>query len=226
MNALRAIVFALLFTAATVPIFAGTAIAELARPGAIFAWRRGWGAVFMWLARHVLGIRLVVLGAPPRAGIVAGKHQSLYETLALMTLIPDPAVVLKRELLAIPLWRFFARRAAALPVDREASAAAMRALLRGAMLARAQGRPILIFPEGERVMAGAAPPLKPGVMGLYARLGLPVTPLALDTARVWPKRGWPRPGVTRFAFGEPIPPGLPRAVFEARLHAAINAAPA
>ena len=222
----RALVFVLAFFVATVPIFLGTALAELLRPGSIFAWRRLWARVFLWLARAVLGIRLVVLGTPPLTGIVAGKHQSLYETLALMTLIPDPAVVLKRELLAIPLWRFFARRAGALPVDREASARAMRAILRGALDAKAKGRPILIFPEGERVPLNSAPPLKPGVVGLYARLGLPVTPLALDSGHAWPKRGWPRPGTIHFAFGEPIPPGLPRATFEARLHAEINRAPA
>lgn len=223
---IRALAFVLAFFLATVPIFLGAGIAEAARPGAIFAWRRAWGRVFLWLARALLGIRLVVRGVPPAGGIVAGKHQSLFETLALMTMLDRPAVVLKRELLAIPLWRFFARRTGSLPVDRDASTAAMRAILSGARAASAKGATILIFPEGHRVEHGCAPPLKPGIAGLYARLGLAVTPLALDSGRVWPKRGWPRPGIVHFAFGDPIPPGLPRAAFEARLHAAINQAPA
>jgi 1-acyl-sn-glycerol-3-phosphate acyltransferase len=88
----------------------------------------------------------------------------------------------------------------------------------------AAGRPILIFPEGTRVLPGEQPPLRAGFAGLYRSLNLPVVPVALDSAKVSPRRSFiKRPGTVTFRFGDPIPPGLPRAEAEARVHAAINA---
>ena len=224
MRALRFGLFVLLFVGASVPIYLATALAELAQPGSIHAGARLWGRVFRRLARAVLGIRLEVRGrVPAGACIVAAKHQSLYETIALMEVLGSPGVVLKRELLAVPLWRFFTRRHDTMPIDREQGAGALRGMLRTARRVAAAGRAILIFPEGTRVPPGAAPPLKPGVSALYQLLGLPVVPLALATAAVWPGGGLPRSGTALFAFGTPIPPGLARADFEARLHAAVNA---
>ncbi len=220
----RFALFAALFAGASVPIYLGTALAELLRPGGVHVGARLWGRIFRRLARSVLGIRLVVRGEVPRGPvIVAAKHQSLFETLALLDLLDSPAIVLKRELLAIPLWRFFAARHGAMPIDRDEGASAMRAMLRTARAATGQGRAILIFPEGTRVAVGDAPPLKPGVSALYQLLRLPVVPLALDTGMLWPASGAPRSGTATFTFGEAIPPGLPREAFEARLHAAINA---
>jgi 1-acyl-sn-glycerol-3-phosphate acyltransferase len=87
----------------------------------------------------------------------------------------------------------------------------------------AEGRPIVIFPEGTRVLPGEQPPLQPGFAGLYKALGIPVVPVAIDSGLVWPRRSWvKRPGIITFRFGEPIPPGLPRQEAEARVHAAIN----
>ena len=221
---LRYGLFGLLFAGASVPIYLGTAAAELALPGAVHRGARLWGQVFLWLACAVLGIRLEVRGARPTgAAIVAAKHQSFFETVALLSVLDSPAVVLKRELLALPLWRFLSGRHQSMPVDREQGAAALRAMLKSARAATAGGRALLIFPEGTRVVVGDAPPLKPGVSALYALLRLPVVPLALDTGRVWPPGDVPRAGTAVFAFGDAIAPGLDRTMFEARLHAAINA---
>lgn len=224
MKALRFVAFALMFLGATVPIYLATALAELARPGAVHYGARVWARVFRALAHHVLGIQLEVRGSPPKgACIVAAKHQSLYETIVLLDMLDSPAIVLKRELLAVPLWRFFARRHDTMPIDRDQGASALRPMLRTARRVAAAGRAILIFPEGTRVRAGDAPPLKPGVSALYQLLGLPVQPLAVDTAHIWPSDGLPRAGTAVFAFGPPIASGLARAEFEARLHAAVNA---
>jgi 1-acyl-sn-glycerol-3-phosphate acyltransferase len=87
----------------------------------------------------------------------------------------------------------------------------------------AEGRPILIFPEGTRVPHGQAPELKSGIAGLYRLLNLPVVPIACDSGRLLPKKGLKRPGIVTFRVGETIPPGLPREEIEARVHAAINA---
>jgi 1-acyl-sn-glycerol-3-phosphate acyltransferase len=134
---------------------------------------------------------------------------------------------MKAELMRIPVWGWIARRHGSIPVERDGSASALRAMMRAAEAAIAEAREIVIFPEGTRVPVGEAPALKPGVSGLYRLLKLPVVPVALDSGRLWPRRGFlKRPGTITLRFGAPIPPGLPRADFEARLHAAINEVPA
>lgn len=223
---MRGIVFVVLFAPLSIAFFVGAALAEALRPGAVFAVRAAWGRAFLWLARAILGVRLTVVGAVPERGLVAAKHQSLFETIALAAVLPRAAVVLKRELLGLPLWRFLVRRARAIPVDRAASATALRAMLTWGRAADHDGHPILIFPEGTRVAPGDAPALLPGVAGLYRALGLPVVPVALDSGLLWPARGFgARAGTVTFAFGPAIAPGLPRAELERRLHAAINHAP-
>lgn len=228
MARLRYWLFAAVFALASVAVFLVIAVAELLSRGAIARLAPPWSAMFRFLARHMLGIRLRVLGVVPAgAVIVAGKHQSVYEALGLLDILANPAVVLKAELLAVPFWRWFARANGAIPVNRAASAASIRTMLRGGKAASAAGRTILVFPEGTRVRPGEAPPLRAGITALYERLRLPVTPLALDSGLCWPDDGRPpMPGTITMRFLPPIPPGLPRAEFEARLHAAINTQPA
>ena len=91
------------------------------------------------------------------------------------------------------------------------------------MPTHASGRSVLIFPEGTRVPHGERSALKPGFVGLYKAMGLPVVPIASDSGRLVPRHGTARPGTLTLRFGTPIPPGLPRAEVEARVHAAINA---
>jgi 1-acyl-sn-glycerol-3-phosphate acyltransferase len=147
----------------------------------------------------------------------------MFETLELQGLLDGPAIVLKRELADIPAWGWAARKYGAIVVDREASAKAMRNMMREASAAKATGRSILIFPEGTRVLPGEHPPLKPGFAGLYRALKMPTVPIACDSGLVWPKKGPKLPGVITFRFGEVVPPGLPREEAEQRVHAAMNA---
>jgi len=221
---LRSTLFALLFYLGSVPIVIGGALLSLVWRRAIQSTAKLWASYFWWLARHVLAIRVVVKGeVPQHAVIVASKHQSAFETIATLYLWDNPAVVLKAELMRIPFWGFIARRHGAIPVERDASTKAMRSMMRAAEAAIADDRPIIIFPEGSRVPVGEAPPLKPGVAGLYKMLKLPVIPLALDTGKVWPRRSFvKRPGTITFDFGEPIPAGLDRKEAERRIHEAIN----
>jgi 1-acyl-sn-glycerol-3-phosphate acyltransferase len=108
-------------------------------------------------------------------------------------------------------------------IDRAGAGQAMRQMMREARAALDGGRSIVLFPEGTRVRPGERPPLRAGFAGLYRALGVPVVPVALDSGRVWPRKGPKRAGMVTFRFGEPVPPGLPRAEAEARVHAAINA---
>lgn len=189
------------------------------------AWAHGWALFHRWCAAWLLGIRCRVEGQPPAGAVlVAGKHQSMFETLEIFLLLKEPAVVLKRELADLPLWGWVVQRYGAIPVDRAGGAVALRRMMRAAEAAIAEGRPIMIFPEGTRVAPGERPPLQPGFAGLYRALKLPVVPLAVDSGRLWPRHRFvKRPGIVTMRFGEPLPPGLNRAEIEAAVHAAINA---
>ena len=123
----------------------------------------------------------------------------------------------------MPLWGKAARTYGVIGVDRDAGARALREMMGEAKAAAAAGRPVLIFPEGTRTPLGERPPLRPGFAGLYRVLGLPVVPIALDSARLWPRSFVKQAGTIHFKVGEIIPPGLKRDDVEARVHAAINA---
>jgi 1-acyl-sn-glycerol-3-phosphate acyltransferase len=225
LKSLRTLIFKLVFFGGSVPIVLLTPIVALFGWQAMVAYTHFWTRFHGWATETILGIRRRVEGAPFAGGPVlyAAKHQAMYETLELGRMLRNPAVVMKKELASIPLWGWAARRYGVIVVDREASAGALRRMLREAKVALASGRSVLIFPEGTRVAPGEQPPLRAGFAGLYRALGLPVVPVAIDSGRVWPKHGPKGPGTVTFRFGEPIPPGLPRAEIEARVHAAINA---
>jgi len=184
-----------------------------------------WAIFHRWCCRCILGIHTRVIGPIPAGPhLYAAKHQSMYETLDLLVVLRDPAAVLKRELADMPLFGHVAKATGVIPVDRAGSATALRHMLRAATAARDDGRSVLIFPEGTRVLPGEQPPLQPGFAGLYKQLKVPVVPIALDSGLVWPRHSFiKRPGTVTMKFGEPIPPGLPREEIEARVHAAMNA---
>lgn len=224
MAVFRSLLFAFIFYAGTVPAVLLSFPISLLGTAAIRWWAQMWVRFHKFCARWLLGVKTRVEGTPPRgACLVACKHQAMYETLEIILMLDEPAIVLKRELSDIPLWGWVTRRYGAIPVDRKGGAAALRRMMRAAEGAIAEGRPIAIFPEGTRVPPGEQPPLQPGFAGLYRALKLPVVPVAVDSGRLWPKgRLVKRPGIVTMRFLDPIPPGLPRAEIEARVHAAIN----
>jgi 1-acyl-sn-glycerol-3-phosphate acyltransferase len=225
MNLVRSLLYALVFYPGSVLyVLAGIAVLPLGR-SAVRRVADAWTAFNRFCARFLLGIRTRIEGVVPAgAVIVASKHQSMFETTEIQLILDTPATVMKSELGRIPLWGRLTRAYGIIPVDRDGGGAALRKLLRAAGEAVAEGRPIVIFPEGTRVSPGERPPLEPGFAGLYRALNLPVVPIALDSGRIWPRRSFvKRPGVVTMRFGEVIPPGLARRDAEARVHAAINA---
>lgn len=223
MALLRSVLFTFAFWIATL---AGLAITVASVPfgdAAMRASANRWAHSYIILARAILGISFRVEGAAPAGGVlIAAKHQSMYETMAMPLLLGEPALVMKRELSHIPVWGWLARRYGMIAVDRDGGAGALRAMLRAARGA-ITGRPIVIFPEGTRVAPGEQPPLQPGFAGLYRALGIPVVPLAVASGAFWRRGFVKRPGEIVFRFGAPIPPGLSRKEIEARVHEAINA---
>jgi 1-acyl-sn-glycerol-3-phosphate acyltransferase len=224
MDALRTLAFGLVFYGLSVPMVLGTPIAAALGPAFMRRYVKRWLALQRWSARSFLGISTQIVGTIPDTPVLfAAKHESLFEALELTRLLGAPATVMKRELTRIPLWGWAAKRYGVIVVERSANARALRAMMREAKAALAEGRSVLIFPEGTRVQPGEAPALRSGMAGLYRMLDLPVVPIAVASGHVWPKRGPKHPGTVTFHFGEPIPPGLPRAEVEARVHAGINA---
>ena len=170
-----------------------------------------WGLrVFAGLSYEVRGGRNFIHGPV----LIASKHQSMWETMAFMALLDDPAVVIKRELLSIPFYGWFARKAEMIAIDRKAGGGAIRTMLAEARKALSEGRPLLIFPEGTRKAVGASPDYKPGIAGLYTELEVPCVPVALNSGLYWVAGGLiKKPGTIVVEFLETIPPGLPRQEF-------------
>jgi 1-acyl-sn-glycerol-3-phosphate acyltransferase len=189
---------------------------------------KAWSRFFVFMCKTLGGIGFEVRGRehiPHGAALVAGKHQSMWETFALFHLLDDPAIVLKKELMYIPLVGWFLMKFRMIPVDRTAGPKALKNLVRHAKTAVARGRQIIIFPEGTRMAVKAAPDYKPGVAALYTALKVPCAPFALNSGVFWPRRSfWRWPGTIVVEFLEPIEPGLPRRQFMARLEEAIEPA--
>lgn len=181
-----------------------------------------WARRTLWLQRVIAGTRVEFRGLEnipaDRRYILAGKHQSIWETFALLAVEPNPGVIIKRELLWVPIWGWWAAKAGMIYVTRTAGTAALKEIADGSEKVLADGRPIYIFPEGTRQPPGAAPDYKYGVAHLYRKLGVPVVPMALNSGLYWPRHGFARyPGKIVVSFLPPIAPGLQSKPFLAQL---------
>ncbi len=186
---------------------------------------RGWSRLTLWGLRVFAGLAWEVRGAVPRnAGVlIASKHMSMWDTIALYLVLFDPAAVLRKTLLLIPFYGWYIWKAGSIAIDRNGKASALRKMVADAKAAMAQGRAILIFPEGHREKPGAVPDYKPGVAALYGALNVPCIPVALNPGLFW--TGFiKKPGTIVIEFLEPIPPGLKRADFMRELETRIEAA--
>ena len=190
---------------------------------------RFWARSSTWLLR-VAGIKVEFRGLakiPPGPLLVASKHHSMWETFALLPLFSDPAFILKRELLWVPFFGWYAWKAGMIPVDRGKGAQALAAMNEHVREELARNRQIVIFPEGTRRPPGAEPAYKYGVVHLYAETGVPCLPIALNSGLFWPRRSFHRyPGTIVVEILDPIAPGLEREVFLAELQQTIETATA
>jgi 1-acyl-sn-glycerol-3-phosphate acyltransferase len=226
MTAARSVLFMAWFLAITA-ILSLVFLPVLILPRGATVWlARLWARLTFWGLKVFTCIGFEVRGTAPQGPVlVASKHMSMWDTLALYLTLQEPAIVLKRELLRIPFYGWFLAKAAAIPIDRGAGASALRKMAEAARQVLAGQRPILIFPEGTRKKPGAPPDYKPGVAGLYGMLGVPCVPVALNSGVYW--TGFlKRPGTITLQFLEPIPPGLKRDAFMTRLQDRIESATA
>ena len=187
---------------------------------------KSWGDTSNWLLRLVAGVRVDLRGLekiPPGALLVAAKHQSVWETFTLFTLLDDSAYIFKRELQWIPIFGWYAWKSDMIPIDRGAGGGAMAGMIARARVELARGRQIIIFPEGTRTAPGAPPAYRQGIVQLYVATGVPCLPIALNSGLYWPRRKFLRyPGTIVLEVLDPIPPGLPAEEFAVRLERTIE----
>jgi 1-acyl-sn-glycerol-3-phosphate acyltransferase len=187
-----------------------------------------WAQSNILLMRVVCGIKVEFRGAEkiPRGPLlVASKHQSMWETISLLSFFEAPFFVLKRELKWIPIFGLFLMKANMIAIDRQAGGRALLAMVRRAVEEVRHGRQLVIFPEGTRTAPGAPPHYKPGVGQLYVACGVTCLPVALNSGLFWPRRTFMRyPGTLIVEFLDPLPSGLPREEFFIRLRATIEEA--
>jgi 1-acyl-sn-glycerol-3-phosphate acyltransferase len=222
---LRSTLFLIWFAALSLAMNVGCLPLLLAPRQFVMKAGRLWARLVLFGLDRIAGLGLEIRGRMPEAGgvLIAVKHLSMWETVAMQALYADPAIVIKRELLWIPFYGWYCRKMRMIAVDRGAGMQAIRALLASAKSAAKDGRPIVIFPEGTRREIGAPPDYKRGVSALYGGLDVPCVPVALNSGLYW--GGFlRRPGKIVLEFLEPIAPGLPRREFMALLESRIEEA--
>jgi 1-acyl-sn-glycerol-3-phosphate acyltransferase len=187
----------------------------LPRRAAVLA-ARSWCAGTLWGLKTITGLDYEVRGAlPPRASLIASKHMTMWDTIALFYVLGDPVFVLKRELMRVPFYGWYAQRVGMIPVDRTAGGAALRAMTKAVRRALSLGLSIIVFPEGTRRKIGAPPDYKSGIAALYQRLDVACVPVALNSALFWtgPSGFLKKRGRIVLQFLPPIASGMKRQDF-------------
>jgi 1-acyl-sn-glycerol-3-phosphate acyltransferase len=180
----------------------------------------------LWTLAWMTGLRTEVRGTPPTGEVmIAAKHQSFLDILMIYNAVPRGKFIMKRELIYTPLFGQYALRIGSVPVNRGKRGAAIARMLADVKSGRQQGGQLIIYPQGTRVAPGVARPYKIGTGALYEQLGQPCVPVATNVGVFWPRHGLLRkPGLAVVEFLPPIPPGLPRDAFMARLETEVETA--
>lgn len=180
-----------------------------------------WARITLLLQKHITATNYEIEGVenlPNGACIIAPKHQSAWETFGLLPYLNDPALVIKRELMWIPLFGWYMAKAQIIPINRTAPIKALKTIIQSAKKRAKQGRQILIFPEGTRRQPGQNPDYKSGIVALYNELKLQVVPIAHNAGLYWPRNNFRRyPGTIRVRILPPIEANLNKNEFLEKL---------
>lgn len=225
---LRSLIYNVLFYVWLVALILLALPTFLLPRAALLAVARFWSRSSIWLLRVVCGTKVEYRGVekiPSGPLIVASKHQSMWETFALVQFFDQPLYILKRELLWIPFFGWYLSKAGMIGIDRGSGGKSLLEMVRRARDAVKGGRQLIIFPEGTRTAVDAPPQYKNGVGLIYAGCNAPCIPVALNSGLFWPRRNFMRyPGTLVVEFLDPLPAGLPREEFNARVSGAIEQA--
>ena len=210
---LRNLLFDVLVVIVTIPFGIILAVAGFALPLSVRFWLvRCWRRCFTFFERHILGIRVEIVGLeniPKEACIIISNHQSAWETVGLQTLFYPCVFVLKEELLKIPFFGWGLSAVKMIAIDRESSKKALKKVTDQGLDRIKSGISVVVFPEGTRADANAMLPFQIGGAYLASKCNAPVVPVAHNAGRIWPSGAAIKgPGVVRVVIGEPIMPGL------------------
>lgn len=206
MNLLRSFLFLLGSTLITIPTGILLALGAVLLPLKLrFTIVHIWRAGFIFLERHVLGIKTVVIGReniPDHASVVLCKHQSAWETVALQELFKPGVFVLKRELLLIPFFGWGLASIRMISIDRKAGKEALRQVVEQGKDRLKQGIWVIIFPEGTRMAPGEHRPFQIGGAFLASKAGATVVPVAHNAGELWGKNAFiKKPGTVTISIG-------------------------
>lgn len=185
-------------------------------------WAGGLSTALRWLVsvKHEIRGAENIIDGPV---VYACKHQSVWETFMFYMLVDEPVYIMKKDLLKIPLWGWYVRKCRSIAIDRDGGSAALKGMIAEANERLAEGRPIIIFPEGTRTKAGSHLPFHPGVAALYTMTNATVVPVALNSGLFWGRHVFTKnAGTIVVEFLEPIKQGMKRKEFMAKLVETVN----
>ena len=228
MTVLRSLIFTLWLYLSMVIFAVGLSPALLMPHRAAMGVIKLWARFVLFGLRWIAGVKVEVRGLehrPTGPALIAAKHQGMLDVIAPFAFLDDACFVMKKELMPLPFFGWFAWKTKMIAVDRAAHAKALKDMVRQTRARLAEGRQILIFPEGTRTTPGEPADYKPGVAAIYRDVDAPCWPVATNSGVHWPAHGFKRyPGTVVFEFLPPIPAGLKRAAFMAELESRIETA--
>jgi 1-acyl-sn-glycerol-3-phosphate acyltransferase len=223
---LRSLAFNVLFYAVLVCLAIVALPTFFMSPRAMLTVAGWWANATLFLMRAVCNIRVEFRGVekiPAGPLVIVSKHQSMWETFALLQFFDRPIFILKRQLMHIPVFGQFLVKTGMIAIDRGAGVKALLDMTRRARDAVRSGCQLVIFPEGTRRAPGAPPDYKTGFAQIYAACGVPCLPIALNSGLFWPRRTFMRyPGTLVVEFLDPLPAGLPKDEFLTRVQTAVE----
>lgn len=216
---LRSLIFAAqayLMMAVMALAFAPWAIFD--RRGA-FAAVHAWCGYVRWTASWMIGLKSEVRGEVPQGEVlIAAKHQSFFDIIVLVSVLPRPKFIMKKQLKWAPILGWYAQRIGCVPVDRGKRGAAIKTMMERVRSGRQEPGQLIIYPQGTRVAAGAKRDYKIGIGLLYQEMDVACVPVACNVGVFWPRqRIYRDPGLAVIEFLPPIPPGMELRDFMARL---------
>ena len=213
-NLLRSVLHLLFMTVTVIPWALAVMVAAPFMNSTRVYWMcAGWLKLAVRSGEIILGIRNQVIGfenlptETKAPAILLVKHQSLWETFCMAALMPHPlAYVFKKELLRVPFFGWAMARMDMIHIDRADGARAFAKVVQQGQRLLDQGTWVIMFPEGTRIARGQKGTYKSGGTRLAIRTGAPVIPIAVSSAKCWPRKAFvKKPGVGEFSIGQPIP---------------------
>ena len=208
--AVRSAIFVLFLALTVIPWALAVLLVSVFASGNVVYWMCvGWLRTAIWGAKVICGVQARLHGfenLPDTPVVMLPKHQSTWETFAFPGLMPHPlCYVFKRELLYIPFFGWAMARMDMIHIDRSKRAQAWNLVAEQGRRFMAKGHWIIMFPEGTRAARGARGTYKSGGTRLAIETGRPVLPVAVTSARCWPRKSFVlRPGVIDVSVGKPI----------------------